>query len=283
MSNIRLIRAVDCPGNHGPWNGQFALQKALSARPLDWLAIGGPLEDGEIPWFWCWLDRAAAAMCGANGRPFVVGPNILFDNSRQPCRVPAEREILNAASCRLMFTESDWYRRLIEKHRRPNNHAPIVIWPYPIDPKPGGPLSPEYDLLVYAKSGYRNRRLARLRRTYRRSLVIRYGRYRRRELFDAARRSRACVYLSDDDRGPLALAEISLAGCPAVGIPTGAPFIQHGRTGIFLDRLDATACIEAVEDCHELDRPGVAALAAEQFDTDRIVDTVLASLDRARC
>ncbi len=32
--------------------------------------------------------------------------------------------------------------------------APIVLWPYPIDPLPGGPLPPRYDLLIYEKSGF---------------------------------------------------------------------------------------------------------------------------------
>jgi len=278
MPRVRLIRAVDRPTGRGPGNGQYALQKALSARSLDWLAVGGLLQADEIPWFWCWLDREAAAMCTAAGRPFVVGPNVLFESSREPCRVRAEREICNASSCRLMFTESAWYRDLIQSHRGPANRAPVVVWPYPIDPKPGDPLAPAYDLLIYAKSGYRRALVARLRRTYRRSVLIRYGGYRREALFEAARRSRACVYLSDDDRGPLALAEILLAGCPTVGIRTGAPFIQQGRTGILIDRLTSGPCIEAIENCHELDRSGVAALAAKQFDTDRIVETVLNAL-----
>ena len=80
----------------------------------------------------------------------------------------------------------------------------------------------------------------------------------------------------------MALAEILLSGCPAVGLPTGAPFIRQGRTGILLDRLSVTDCVEAIEDCLEFDRDHVAALAAEQFDTGRIVDTVVRALDQAR-
>ena len=75
-----------------------------------WLHVGGMLQQGEIPWFWCWLDREAALLCAASGQPFVAGPNMLFENSRQPCRNPAERALCNAASCRLLFTESTWYR-----------------------------------------------------------------------------------------------------------------------------------------------------------------------------
>ena len=282
MRRVRLIREVTRPGGSGPWNGQYALQKALRARQPQWLKIGGLLGDGEIPWFWCWEDRDAAAMCALAGRPFIVGPNVLFEHSRRPCRVPAEREICNATSCRLMFTESAWYRDLIEKHRGERNRAPIVLWPYPIDPKPGGPLPAEHELLVYAKGAYRRGLVARLKRRFPRLRLLVYGQFARRELFEAARRSRCCLYLSHDDRGPLALAEILLAGCPAIGIPTGAPFIEHGHTGVLLERFRPQACIDAVASCRQFDRHTVAAAAAEQFDTTRIVDKVVSALDNSR-
>jgi len=280
MPRFRLIREVTRPGGSGPWNGQYALQNALRRRTPDWLGIGGILRDDEIPWFWCWLDREAAALSAATGRPFVVGPNVLFDNSRQPCRLPAESDICNAASCRLMFTESAWYGDLIERHRGPANRAAIALWPYPIDPKPGGPLPAKYDLLIFAKSGYGRGLIGRLSLPPRQVRLLEYGRFAREELFEAARRSRCCVYLSDDDRGPLALAEVLLAGCPTVGLARGAPFIQHGRSGVLLDRFRPQECLDAVAKCRQLDRETVAALAAKQFDTERIVETVLTALRR---
>lgn len=103
---------------------------------------------------------------------------------------------------------------------------------------------------------------------------------------------RACAYLADDDHGPLALQEILLAGCPAVGVPTGAAFVQHGLTGHLIDRLppgrqcvaDAedeqtlAAYLDALAQTQALDRRSVRAAAAEQFATDRIVQAVLAAL-----
>ena len=279
MRPIRLIREVTAPRGCGTFNGQYALQKALRAAAPEWLKIGGCLRDGEIPWFWCWEDREVAAMAAATGRPFVVGPNVLFEDSRRPCRVAAERTICSAASCRLMFTESAWYRELIEEHRGAANRAPLVVWPYPIDPKPGGPLPARYDLLIYAKSGYGRGLIDRVARHFRRVRVLEYGRFAREELFEAARRSRCCLYLSDDDRGPLALAEILLAGCPAIGIPRGAPFIQSGRTGVLIERFRPAECLTAVKRCWQLDRDAVAAVAGEAFETGRIVDTVLTALE----
>ncbi len=282
MPGVRLIREVVSPGCNGPVNGQFALQRALRRRALSWLAIGGRLRDDEIPWFWCWLDAGRAARWAEAGRPLVVGPNVLFENSRRPCGRPEERTLCDAASCRVLFTESAWYRQLIETHRGPANQAPIVVWPYPIDPMPGGPLEVEHDLLIYAKSGLSRALLERLSGSFRRSVVLRYGGFRREELVETARRSRACLYLSDDDRGPLALAEILLCGCPAVGVPRGAPFIEHGQTGVMIDCFDEGRLIGAVEDCLELDRERVRALARGAFDTERIVDKVAGALRTMR-
>jgi len=276
--HFRLIREVSEPTGRGPGNGQYALQKALRNRGADWLSIGGRLKNDEIPWFWCWLDRDQAADCAKKNSSFVIGPNMLFENSRFACRLTGERAIMNAATCRLIFTESDWYRRLIEQCRGPMNDAPIVTWPYPIDPKPGAPLQPTNDLLIFAKSGYRHSLIVRLQRAYSRSTVIEYGRFRRERLFEVARRSRACVYLSNDDRGPLALAEILLAGCPTIGIATGSPFVIHGRTGFILEQLNYAECVNAIEDAMELDRWQIAATAGKQFDTDAIVDKILNSL-----
>ena len=63
----------------------------------------------------------------------------------------ADREecaLLDAPKCRAMFCHSEWYCNLIAKHRGPDNKSEIVMWPYPIDRWPGGPLPDIYDLLI---------------------------------------------------------------------------------------------------------------------------------------
>ena len=140
----------------------------------------------------------------------------------------------------------------------------------------------EHDLLIYAKSGYQKSLIRQLRHSFRRARVLVYGKYRREELFDLARRCRCCVYLSDDDQGSLASGEIMLAGCPAVGIPRGAPRIVHGVIGYLVDVLDPLTTSKAVEECYTLDREAVRAAAFDRFDTGRIVDTVLQALNEAR-
>lgn len=280
--DVRLIREVHAPTGRGPGNGMFALQRALRKVQPAWLRIGGTLGDGELPWFWCWEDRAAACDCAAAKLPFVLGPNMLFANWTTPCAAPGERELCNAASCRLQFTESAWYRDWILAYCGPAMRAPIVLWPYPIDPLPGEPLAPRYDLVIYEKSGFDRALPSQLTRRWPASVRVGYRRYRRERLIELARQSRACVYLSDNDRGPLALAEILLSGCPAVGTARGAPWIVAGQTGAEVQTFDLPSLCEAVEQATRLDRQRVRAAARERFDAHATVQTVLWALDAAR-
>jgi len=297
---VELIGPVNAPGGNGPTNGMFALQKALRKRiaaGLDWLSIKAlPASKGALPWFWHWDDRRYARWWDSEGQPFVQGPNMLFTNSREP-RIDAEEcALLDAANCRAMFCHSPWYRDLIATHRGPANQSPIVLWPYPIDPWPGEPLPDEYDLLIYAKNGHRPQLLEHLAALFPRHVQIHYGKYRREQLFEAARRSRACAYLADDDHGPLALQEILLAGCPTIGVRTGAAFVQHGRTGYLVDRLPPgrqcvanddderalAAYLDALRQAQAMDRRAVRVAAAEQFDTEKIAQACVLALDAAR-
>jgi glycosyltransferase involved in cell wall biosynthesis len=297
---VELIGPVDSPGRDGPTNGMYALQKALRKRideGLDWLTIKPlPVSKGALPWFWNWDDRRYAAWWDSESLPFVQGPNMLFINSGSP-RIDAEEcALLDAANCRAMFCHSEWYRDLIAENLGPENKSPIVLWPYPIDPWPDEPLPDEYDLLIYAKNGDHPQLLEHLAELFPRHVQIHYGRYRRQQLYEAARRSRACAYLADDDHGPLALQEILLAGCPAVGVRTGASFVRHGETGLLVDRLPpGRQCVgsdsdkialenylEAVSQAQEMDRGTIRAAAVEEFSNDRIVNAVLSAFEQAR-
>ena len=89
---------------------------------------------------------------------------------------------------------------------------------------------------------------------------------------EAARRSRVCAYLADDDHGPLALQEILLAGClPDVSV-----------------RNRPMTCGLWRSSWRPLNKPWrwIAALcgigAAKQFDTDRIVDSIINAVNTVR-
>ena len=208
QKRVELIGPVDAPGGDGPSNGMYALQKALRKRidaGLDWLSIKSlPASRDAIPWFWNWADRRYAAWWDSQGLPFIQGPNMLFMNSGTPRIDSEECALLDAANCRAMFCHTPWYADLIRQHRGPANQSEIILWPYPIDPWPGEPLPDSYDLLIYAKNGHRPQLLEHLAEVFPRHVQIHYGNYRREELFEVARRSRACAYLADDDHGPLA-------------------------------------------------------------------------------
>ena len=221
---------------------------------------------------------------------------MLFTHSGSPRIDREECALLDAANCRATFCHSEWYRDLIAKHRGPANQSPIILWPYPIDPWPGEPLPDEYDLLIYAKNGHRPQLLEHLAELFPRHIQIHYGRYRREELFEAARRSRACAYLADDDHGPLALQEILLAGCPTVGVRTGASFVRDGVTGYIVERLPpGQSCVEtdghraslaayldAIRRAQELDRRLIRRHATVDFDSRQIVDAVLHAFEAVR-
>jgi len=96
----------------------------------------------------------------------------------------------------------------------------------------------------------------------------------------------------------LVLEEILLAGCPTVGVRTGASFVRPGIIGLLVDRLppghehvanadgDAAlaTCLDTIRQAQDMDRhavPAVPAAAADEFATDRIADVILTVLNQA--
>jgi hypothetical protein len=79
-----------------------------------------------------------------------------------------------------------------------------------------------------------------------------------------------------------------------VGVRTGASFVQHGETGVVVDRLppelkcaesdnDVRALavfVDAIEQAHAMDRYSVRERAAEEFDSERIVGDLIEALGK---
>lgn len=94
----------------------------------------------------------------------------------------------------------------------------------------------------------------------------------------------------------LALQQILLAGCPAVGLRRGAPFVRDGVTGYVVERLaPGQSCVESdahptflathlgsIQRSRELDRRLVYQQATVDFDSRQIVDAVLHALEAAQ-
>lgn len=278
MPTIRLIRPEPGFGSRGPGNGMTALRSGLIRHGLpDWLELGGDLQPGDIPWVWCWLDKQLACGYEFTGRPYILGPNIFFADSARPSCGRYELELLNAKHCAMSFTESEWYADLIRVNMGANNRTPIEIWPYPIDPIPPGPAENRENLLIYAKAGTMLSQVDDLRRLFSPSITLTYGSHTRVELSEAARHSWACAYLSDNDRGPLALAEIMLSGCPAVGVPHGAPWIEEGITGFFANHTNLGQRLALYKGILP---QTVRNRALERFSLGVVVSRVLGLLER---
>jgi hypothetical protein len=277
VPDIRLMRSVNEPGDRGPSRGMYALQRALRKENIPWLKIGGALKLSEIPWFWLYRDSTVAAQFSDWGWPFVIGPNVLFKNSGNPGCDSAERSLLDAESCALQFTESVWYASLIKRYCN-HNEAPIVLWPYPISPVPGGPLPVKHDVLLYLKDMILGKEVIRAQKRWPKHCAFIYGHYNRDDMILAARQSRFCLYLSTDDRGPLALAEILLAGCPAIGIPTGAPWLSiDPRAGISIPHWGLLE--DAERSIASFSREAVREWAMDYFSGQRTVGIIKAALE----
>ena len=274
MPNIRLIRPPARPGHRGPSRGMHALATALKAANIPWLKIGGHLQSGEIPWVWLYKDVQTAIQFDKWGWPFICGPNVLFWNSHAPATIEYEQKILDAENCKMLFTESTWYSSLIRAYCN-HNEAPIVIWPYPISPTPAGPLTAEYDLLVYLKDYSLGREHLRLIQEWPNSNLVVYGHYDRETMIELARRSRACVYLSTDDRGPLAAAEIAIAGCPLVGIERGCPWVaETPGIGVKINHFGKPDLFDACKEAMRLDHNYVRQTALDRFDANETVNVI---------
>lgn len=279
MRTIRLIRPEPHFTSRGPGNGMGGLRTALLAHGLpEWLKLGGPLASDDIPWVWCWLDKRLAYANELMHRPYILGPCVFFADANRPAKSPFEAELLHGQHCATIFTDSCWYGDLIRRFT--TRDVPIVTWPFPIVPLPSGPSSVRPHLLIYEKSGVDRDLVAFLQQRFKSCITIRYGSYRREQLAMAARTSWGCAYLSESDRGPLALAEIMLSGCPAVGIPHGAPWIENGATGYFTNDLTTNSdWYTFLCQCKDLSPDHVRDTAIRHFSADAIVPKILTTLE----
>jgi len=220
---------------------------------------------------------------GEAGQQFVQGPNTVFVCNRRPRLDWLECAVLDSPQCRLMFTESEWYRQRILQHRGPANRSPVVLWPYPIFPQPA-----RSDRLAAARRARlrQERPMARRRGSDPAAVCPRRADpLRPLPARGALGGGEALTVLLLPGRRrprPLALAELLLCGCPTVGVATGAPFVESGRSGVALADPAPAAWLDAVDRCHALDRRAVAAWAAARFDPERIADTVIGALEVAR-
>jgi hypothetical protein len=282
MKRIRLMRPEPHLNSRGPGNGIDGLRTALIEHGLpNWLALGGKLERDDIPWFWCWLDKQQALQCELSGRPYILGPCVFFGNPDNPGNSEFEPQLLHSHHCQMMFTDSAWYAEWLLQFVGPDNQAPIVVWPFPISPLPKGPADERPHLLIYEKSGVNPALTGMLRSWFVPNITIVYGAHDRAGLAAAAQKSWACAYMSKIDRGPLALEEIMLSGCPAVGTAHGAPWVEDGITGYTVaNNAGPSDWAVVLRKCRELSAFRVRLRALERFSAQAVVPQVLKVLEQ---
>lgn len=300
LRNVELLGPIFATRNIGSRSGMCALQKGLRkriAQGLDWLEIRQlPATPGKIAWFWRLQDRKEAICWDRAGQPWVDGPDMLTVNCEPPRRDIEECQVLDAQNRRAIFCHSQWYADHLSRSLEASNTCPIIQWPYPIAPWPGDPKPDRYDVLIYAGDGHDQGLVEPISQLFPRTKVLYNGEHSSQELIAVARVSRACVFLPDKVDGPIALQVILLAGCPTVGLKTGATYIRENETGCHIAQFpggrassphktnDGDVCMlmHAIGRAHALDRQKVHAVAANDFDTEIIVDSVIAALNRSR-
>lgn len=282
----------------GPWVGIAALQEEIHRSGPSWLRVDPfraakkrlPLADDEMGWYWSWHDVFpkevhCAPQAAAEGRPFIMGP--FFNPGDQ------ERSLMVSPACRLLLCLSP---NMLVKWLGvvPDLATPVLSCPMPIDPLPEPPLPVEHDVLVYVKSG-RLRRLGRpqkwlyglidgIRLRFPNAAVLHYGKHGRAELYELARRSAACLQLTCWESHSLLQSEVLCAGCPLVGTPAGTTWIASGPDigRHITEDFGLQEIIEAVEQCHAIDRQAVRDWAVDQVAPNRVLQRLLPALDAAR-
>jgi len=246
-----------------------------------WAACPDRSED--VPWFPVW-HHLMAAMRGLR-KPFAIGPNVLWGNSSAPLADQQERAIAGYAGYAAIFSLSRWYLASLEKHFVQRTGFHLLDYPLP-DSWLKEPWETErtHDALVFVKGGLEEARIAAaLGGRFHTPIFLKYGEYRREQLFHAARSARACFYVSREDHYPLAAVEIGLMGCPIISDERACPVAAHGLTGILTpvrERGESSPFTWAPDAAERMAAEFEAAAAMRPQD---VRNATIAKHSRARC
>lgn len=224
--------AAGLDSTSGPTVLVAALTDALRADPRFEDINAGPLRADDVPWFP--VHSAQLVKCMREGRRVAIGPNVLFGSSQAPGACAGEKELMAYENYAAIFTLSRWYSELTRRHftQKTNHFILDYILPAAWLRQPSCALIAR-DAMIYLKGGKEETRIAdALRAAFPSHVLIRYGAFTRAQLFEAARTSRACFYISREDHYPLAAVEIGLMGCPIISDERACPVVAHRLTGL---------------------------------------------------
>lgn len=245
MRKCRFPFAGNLNSTSGPDVLVAAISEALRGDPRFADLNEQPRGADDIAWFPVGHHLIAKFM--REGRPFAIGPNVIFGNSQMPGACAGEPELLAYQNYAAIFTLSRWYSALQQKHFAQKTNHFILDYPLPREwtRLPWEDIADRYphnfpivqqqdiDATIFMKGAEPETKIvAELMRRFPNGRVVQYGRYNRTNLFEAARSSRACFYISREDHYPLAAVEIALMGCPIISDEKSCPVLQHGVNGI---------------------------------------------------
>ena len=230
---VNIVAQGDLDSTSGPTVLMGAFKDALAKDPR-YSITGSPNPDSKVVWIPLYSHLQVLVDAIRAGRSIALGPNVVFANSQSPGAGAHEREICDYEGYKAIFWLSRWYAELGRKHFKQQTNHYILDIPMP------GPWKMlkhyaeiDCDAMIYVKGGKQEKAIAdRLCEIFPKHIKITYGGYTREALLEAARRSRACFYVSREDNYPLAAMEIGLMGCPIISDEKSCPVLIHGLTGI---------------------------------------------------
>ncbi len=131
IRSVRIIWEQTSTKGGGPKKKMWALHRALRRRMeqgLDWLEFGTRLKRGRLHWIWHVPMRHLALRLAKRNEPFLLGPNVLFENGLDGKLLDVDRQLLDASSCRVLFAHSDWQADLMRGRRGQSASGLTATW-----------------------------------------------------------------------------------------------------------------------------------------------------------
>jgi hypothetical protein len=272
-----------------------ALAEALTSYGRGRFVAQGQPHD--MTWHWS-LTRDLLRDIDA-GRAIAIGPQVTPQHCRRIPYNADEGRVLDYGNILACFAFSRWLNDLLIRKMRAHRHV-LLDFPLPAEwerwPHTAGadsdPKDCDRDALIYIKGGATEAKIAHeIGSRFESHIKITYGQYERADLLAAARRCKACFYISSHDGFSLAAVEIGLMGCPIISDERACPAVAHGLTGYlapvrerdsdseFLWAVDASERLcEQWSAAAAIHRPFIRQAILQRHDPQRAVERIIKAL-----
>lgn len=197
--------------------------------------IDRPAGPDDVIWYPTYMHRPQVLAAVRSGSRLAIGPNVLFSNSCAPGAAGFEAEVCAHTNYQAVFTLSRWYCELTRKAMAQQDCHYLLDFPLPAAwaaLPAGGPILRDAFIYIKQASPVESAIATEIAAAFPGARVLGYGGYKRDDLLEAARSSRACFFISHDDHYPLSAVEIGLMGCPIISDEKSCPPLVHRLTGI---------------------------------------------------